>query len=278
VDELRAVVPSHEWVAVSLAASTQAQPMCASSGPSRFGTLSHQIAGSVDKVLADVFGLIDGVTSQPPAVVQPGQAEWGPIEGATSVYTLAVQQAGPQQFNFFLGGEPRGAGDAWQGVFGGNTVVADPQQRSGELDINFAVMHALDPTVDPVSGGAAVRFSSDGGAREVMAHFGGIVGQNAPQPDDSDYAFSAMPDRTASFGFATHVDYDGDGKLDELVQIQSRWAADGSGTAHIVVTGGSLGQRTVNAVECWDPALGRVFYSDDQNVNDRAGDEACCPF
>ena len=62
------------------------------------------------------------------------------------------------------------------------------------------------------------------------------------------------------------------------MQIQSRWAADGSGTAHVVVTGGSLGQRTVNAVECWDRALGRTFYTDDQNMNDRAGDSACCPF
>jgi hypothetical protein len=37
-------------------------------------------------------------------------------------------------------------------------------------------------------------------------------------------------------------------------------------------------ERTVNATECWGPALGRVFYTDDQNGNDRIGDLACCPF
>ena len=198
--------------------------------------------------------------------------------GTTSVYTLAVQQASATEFNLFLGGEPKGAGDAWQGVFGGKTAVTDAQHRSGEVDVSFSIMHALDPTVDPVSGGAAVRFTIDGATRDVRAHFGGIVGKNSPQPDDSDYAFTAAQDQTSSFAFATHIDFDHDGTLDEVVNIQSRWAANGSGTAHVVVTGGSLGQRTINAVECWDPARGRVFYTDDQNMNARSGDPACCPF
>jgi hypothetical protein len=278
VDELRAAVPRQEWLSMSLAPSrAPAQAMCSTSGASTFGTMTHRIAGTVDGVIAGVFSVVGQVSSQPPASTRPGQAMWGPIVGASSVYTLAVEQAGPTEFRFFLGGEPQGAGNAWKGVFGGSTVVADPQHRTGEVDVNFSVMHALDSTVDPVAGGAAVRFAVDGGARSVMAHFGGIVGKNAPQPDDSDYAFTAAPDQTAGFAFATHVDFDHDGTLDEVVQIQSRWAADGSGTAHVVVTGGSLGQRTVNVVECWDSTLARVFYSDDQDMNARSGDQACCP-
>ena len=65
--------------------------------------------------------------------------------------------------------------------------------------------------------------------------------------------------------------------LDEQVHIDSRWAMDGSGVAHVVVSGGSLGQRVVNAIECWDPARGRVFYTAD-DTNDRTGDPACCAF
>ena len=279
MDELRAAVPRHEWLSMSLAEVRAPAPaMCASSGASTFGTTTHQIAGTVDGVLAGVFGSIGQVTSQPPAVKEPGQAMWGPIVGTSSVYTLAVQQVSATEFNFFLGGEAKGAGDAWKGVFGGTTVVTDAQHRSGKVDVNFSVMHSLDATVDPIAGGAAVRFSVNGGARDVRAHFGGIIGKNAPQADDSDYAFTEAADHTVGFAFATHMDYDHDGTLDEVVNIQSRWAADGSGTAHVVVTGGSLGQRTVNAVECWNPALERVFYTDDQNANDRVGTPTCCPF
>src|SRR5262245_39185112 len=91
VEELRAAVPSREWVSMPLAeVRPPAQAMCLSSGASTFGTITHEIAGSVDKVLADVFGIIGQVTSQPPAVKEAGQAMWGPIVGASSVYTLAV--------------------------------------------------------------------------------------------------------------------------------------------------------------------------------------------
>lgn len=279
LDELRAAMPRHEWLSTSLDHMHPLGPaMCSSSGASTFGTLTHKIAGTVDGVLAGVFVQVEQVSSQPPTVTEPGQAMWGPIVGTSSVYMLAVQQASATEFHFFLGGEPKGAGDSWQGVFGGTTVVADEQHRSGEVDVNFNVMHALDPTVDPVAGGAAVRFTVAGGERDVVAHFGGIRGKNAPQTDDSDYAFTAAPDQTARFAFATHIDFNDDGTPDEAAQIQSRWAADGSGTAHVAVTGGSLGLRTVNAVECWNPALGRVFYADDQSAYDRVGDQACCRF
>src|SRR5262245_20174353 len=107
VDELRAAAPSREWISMPLADVRPPAPaMCSSSGASIFGTTTHRIANTVDGVLADVIGIIGQVTSQPPAVKDPGQAMWGPIVGASSVYTLAVQRVSATEFNFFLGGQP----------------------------------------------------------------------------------------------------------------------------------------------------------------------------
>jgi hypothetical protein len=279
VDELRAAVPQRAWVDMSLTAlRPPGQTMCAASGASTFGTMTHQVAGTADGVLADVLAVVAQITAQPPAASQPGQAAWGPIVGASAVYRLTAAQTDATRFEFVLAGEPPGTGDAgWKDVFAGATVVTDAQHRMGFLAVDFGVMHALDPTVDPSAGVVNAGFAVDGGARNVMARFMGIAGKNAPQPDDSAYAFDLAADQSAGFAFSTHVDYDHDGKLDELVHIDSRWATDGSGTAHVVVSGGSLGQRTVNAVECWDPARNRVYYTAD-DTNDRTGDPACCPF
>lgn len=279
VEELRAAAPQHAWFGMSLAAvRPPAQTMCAASGASTYGSMTHQVAASVDGVIADVLAEVAAITAQPPAASQPGQAAWGPIVGASSIYRLTAAQTDASQYQFELAGEPPGAGEAgWRVVLGGATVVADQQHRMGYLAIDFGVMNALDPTVDPSAGVVNAGFSIDGGERDVSARFMGIVGKSAPQPDDSAYAFQLAPDQSAGFAFQTHVDYDHNGMLDELVHIDSRWAADGSGTAHITVSGGGLGQSTVSAVECWDPALGRVYYQAD-DINATAGDPTCCPF
>jgi hypothetical protein len=84
-------------------------------------------------------------------------------------------------------------------------------------------------------------------------------------------------DHTTGFAYSTRVDFDGDGTLDEFAHIDSKWSATGASVAHLRVSGG-LGTRVVRAIECRDPMLARVYYTDDASMNPAVGDAACCPF
>src|SRR5206468_3137048 len=112
VEELRAAVPQHAWLDMSLAVRPPGQAMCATSGASTFGTLTLQVAGTADGVLADVLAVVARITADPPAASEPGHAAWGPIVGASAVYRLTAEQADATKFQFVLAGEPPGTGEA----------------------------------------------------------------------------------------------------------------------------------------------------------------------
>jgi hypothetical protein len=267
VEELKQTLPTRQWV--SLAPQiTQAAPAstCTTLGPSTFGTLTHKIASDADGVLTGVLSMVGNITQNPPSASAPGHAAWGPISSATSsVYQLQVDEAGPSEFHFVLAGKD--ATEDWRGVFQGVTFAPDPTHRTGQIAVDFGVMHALDPTVDPASGGVAVSFTVDDTAREVTA-----------QLIDAKYHLVTDASQNTLFQFATPVDFDNDGTKNEVAQIDSHWAPTGAGVAHLVVGGGSLGTRVVNAVECWAPTLERTFYTDDASMHPTVGDPTCCPF
>lgn len=122
-----------------------------------------------------------------------------------------------------------------------------------------------------------LHFEAADPARNVTAIFAGIRGKSAPQLDDAQYKLVAAADHSSGFAYSTRVDFDGDGTQGEIAHIDSQWAPTGAGVAHLTVSGGSLGARVVNAVECWGPALARLYYTDDAYMHPAAGDAACCP-
>ncbi len=278
VEELRAAVPTRQWLALAPVASQPAgASACAALGPSTVGTLTHRIAGDADGVLDGVLGTVRQITAGPPAAAAPGHAVWGPIASATSsIYRLEVAATAPAQFHFVLAG--RDASSDWRGIFQGDTFAPDDTHHAGDVAVDFAVMHALDGSVDPLAGNVALRFAADGAAHDVTAAFAGIVGAASVQPDDAEYQMAAGADGATSLRYATRVDFDGDGAADEVANIESRWSPTGAGVAHLSVTGGGLGARVVDAVECWDPSLARLFYSDDAGMHPAVGDRTCCPF
>ncbi len=277
--ELSAALPTTTWVAMTPEVS---QPpaaellSCVRLGASTFGALTHKIAADADGVLSGVLGEVHNITSTPPTAVAPGRAVWGPIPARnSSVYRLSVAEPAPAEFRFVLDG--RDPKNDWRGVLAGATFVRDAAHRTGQIVVDFAVMHALDASTDPVEGLVTLHFDVNGPARSVAATFAGIRGKSAPQPEDSAYALVTAADHTSGFAYSTHVDFDGDGTPDELAHIDSQWTAAGAGVAHLIVSGGSLGTRVVNATECWDSSLSRLFYKDDAAMHPAVGDISCCP-
>jgi hypothetical protein len=287
---LSAAVPQHDWLRLAtLTATVQGQILgaptpeagqasCQGGPPAMFAALTQSIMTNANGVVDGLLGRIGQITSGPPAAVAPGHATWGPITspGASAVYRFDVQAVAPSTFALQLTGHPAGGSEStWIGVFQGLITTPDPAHRAGELHVDFGAAHALDPSSDPVAGGVAIHFGSGPEGRAIDETFGGIVGSNAPDPNDAHYVYSEAPDGVR-FDFMTRTDFDHDGVANELLNVQSRWLPVGAGKASVVVTGGDLGPRQVAAVECWDPALATVFYADDVNANPPAGDPGCC--
>jgi hypothetical protein len=294
-DALTAAVPQKEWIQLKVASldpsaqsQSQAQsaqqtplpPVCQPLGPSDMAIMTHTIASDADNLLGGVLGLVAQITSSPPSSAGPGQATWAPLGDPASpvFYRLDVAQVAPNAFHFQFSGGPKAAGGSvLLGLLQGTTVVADPDHRAGDVEIDFGAMHALDPSTNPVTGGVAIHFDNTTGPRIVDAQFSGVAGPGAPQPNDAHYHLEQAPDSSAVFEFFTRTDFDRDGTLDELLHVESRWASNGAGAAHVNVSGGSLGPRQVNAIECWAPPIIEVFYADDVNMNPPRGDQSCCP-
>jgi hypothetical protein len=286
-------VPKRAWLNLDLAAaktqsvaaaSQQAAqqpppPMCVGGPPAMFAAMSAGIMQSSNGVLDGIMSLIENATSGPPADASPGMAVWGPITSpqSPSLYRVVVHQVAPDAFHFELDGTPK-AGDQsnWAGVMQGTVQSPDPLHQAGDLLVDFGVAHALDPSNDPVAGGVAIHFENRPDGRGIDETFSGVVGKNAPQPNDAHYAFNAAPDGL-TFDFVTRTDFDHDGVLDELLHVQSRWLPPGVGKASVVVTGGSIGPKPVAAAECWDEKQRVVFYTDDIHANVPLGNAACCP-
>jgi hypothetical protein len=279
VEELSAALPTKTWVAMTPDVTQppdEAPLSCATLGASTFGVLTHKIAADADGVLGGVLDDVHVITMSPPTAVAPGHAVWGPIPSATSsVYRLSIVESAPAKFQFLL--EGRDTVSDWRGVFAGVTFTPDATHRTGQIVVDFAVMHALDASVDPAAGQVTLHFDVSSPARNVAATFAGIRGKSAPQPDDAAYQLVTAADHSSGFAYSTRIDFDGDGTPDELAHIDSQWAPNGAGVAHLVVSGGSLGARVVNAVECWDASLSRVFYKDDASMKPAVGDASCCP-
>lgn len=267
VDELKASLPTRKMVAIAPEVTqVGAVSTCATLGASTFGTLTHQITAGADNVLGDILGTVGNITSNPPAQSSPGHALWGPITSPTgSIYQLQVDQAGPNAIHFVLGG--RTASTNFQGIMEGFTQAPDASDRAGHVAVDFDVMHALDPSVNPPAGGLQIDFAAQDPASQLTA-----------QLPDAQYHRETDASQNTGLKYVRLVDFDGNGVADEQAQIESRWAPTGSGIAHLVITGGSLGSRVVNAVECWAPSLERTFYFDDATMHPPAGDQACCPF
>lgn len=151
IEELRAALPVQSWVAMAPVISQPSDlTSCGTLGASTFGVLTHKIAADADGAVGGVLGVVQTITQSPPTATGPGHAVWGPIASPTSsVCRLQVDKSTRGEFHFVLAG--RDAATDWRGVFQGVTIAPDATHRAGQISVDFAVMHALDVSVDPVA-------------------------------------------------------------------------------------------------------------------------------
>jgi hypothetical protein len=247
-----------------------------------FYTMTRQIATQLNNAAGSFFLQIDTAVASPPSGSDATHEYWGPFTDALSPMTveLAIERVDAQDYNFFLGGEPKGSPTpAFMGLMGGSTHQVDATHGSGQMEVNFTAMNALDPTTNPATGAIAFVHDNTADPRTVMVHFGDFLdGKPGSTPLNANYQYAEHPDTSGSFQFGLRTNFDNDaaGILEDAALV-SRWTASGAGRADMIVTGGSLPAGfTVHATECWDTGFGRVYYTEDVDPTKTEGDVSAC--
>jgi hypothetical protein len=288
-DPYRAALPTRAAVSInvpgggSTAASTKGARTEALGAQAMFYTMTRQISTQLNDAAASFFGQIDNALASPPSAHDATHEYWGPFTPALSPITveLAVERVDAQDYNFFLGGKPKGAPDtAFMGLFGGSAHQVDATHGSGQLEVNFTTMNALDPTTNPSTGAIVFVHDNTADPRTVNVHFGDFLDGTTPgaTPLNATYQYAEHPDTSGNFQFGLRNNFDSDpNNVLEDVALVSRWLASGAGRADLVASGGSLPAGfVVHATECWDQNFGRVYYTEDVDPSKTEGDVSAC--
>jgi len=287
-DPYQAALPSRASVAINVpgakagASTSGARTEALLGAQATFYTMTRQISTQLNDASGSFFGMIDDAVATPPSGHDATNAYWGPFTPALSpmTVTLAVQQVDPQDYNFFLGGKPKGAPDsAYVGLLGGSAHQADATHGSGMLQANFTTMNALDPTTNTSTGIIAFVHDNTADPRTVDVHFSDFLdGKPGSTPLNAGYHYTEHPDTSGTFQFALKTNFDNDaGGVLEDAALVSRWVASGAGRADLVASGGSLPAGfVVHATECWDTSFARVYYVEDVDPTKNEGSESAC--
>ena len=247
-----------------------------------FYTLTRQVSTQLNGATAAFFGMIDQAVATPPSGQDANNAYWGPFTDALSPVTveLGVKKVDDHDFEFFLGGKPKGAPDsAFTGLLGGTAERVDAAHGSGQMEVNFSAMNSLDPTVNPATGAIAFVHDNTADPRTVKVHFGNFLdGKPGSTPLNADYQYAEHADGSGNFQFGLRTNFDNDpnGVL-ENVAVISRWLASGAGHADLIAADGSLPNGfVVHATECWDASFQRVFYTEDVDPTKTEGSASAC--
>ena len=284
----QAALPTRDAVAIRVPAagpSTSASSVRTETlgAQATFYTMTRQISTQLNGAAAGFFGMIDQAVATPPSGHDATHEYWGPFTPALSPITveLAVERVDANDYNFFLGGKPKSAPDsAFTGLLGGSTHVVDATHGSGQLEVNFTTMNALDPTTNPATGAIAFVHDNSADPRTVQVHFANFLdGTTAgATPMNATYQYAEHADSSGNFQFGLRTNFDNDANdVLEDVALVSRWLPSGAGRADLIAQNGSLPAGfVVHATECWDQNFQRVYYTEDVDPSKTEGDVSAC--
>jgi hypothetical protein len=283
-------VPKREWLAIAVAgfntttngavattptSATTAPPAeCLPGEPARLADLSKTVSTRANGMLEAVLGVVSGVLSRPPTFQDDHHAVWGPMTGSepAGIYRMDVERAPDGAIAFQLTARPVNV-DQWRGLFRGATRVIDANHRVGDVEIDLAALHAVDPVRNTAtSGGVKIHFGNADGNTAIDMMFGNATGPETP-PTDAKYTYIRRPDGAGAFEFVAHTT-DPSVPTEKLVVVNTAWAPGGAGKSRATELKPTA-PKPMSVVECWAPNAGLVFHADDGGQ--AGGNPACCP-
>jgi hypothetical protein len=250
---------------------------------STFYLWTAEVTEDVNWMAGIVLYWVDTITTQyPPSYVNDERSEaiWGPwTEGPLDPVQTQLRVNHDLDSDAYTWGFERWPKD--QDADSGVSVVTgeiDPgatrEVSSGRFVVDFDSIHEMDPT-EEATGEFAVEYEigTDGVSGTAMfADFG-------PTNIDAAYAYQQTYGGEGSMDLMVDSDLDpsmGAG-LSEQLTMHSRWMADGSGRADVMVRGGDLGEQVGYATECWNSSFEAVYYAED-HTGFEEGDPSLCAF
>ncbi len=255
--------------------STMSQPLVGDRAD--LHDLSFDVAWHVNFYARNLLETLWFITRFPPSVAveedgvmgDPGEefeynahATWGPFrddEGKNLEYILhAWRGIDPEDertvFLYFIAGRPVDSGDeAWVPILvGGAKPFEDNQDRFGLVKLDMDAIRSLDPTEDDVGAITFVYIQS------ADAHIVAAVGEGVWADDeqtvvtDVTYFYGRSDEGFAVLEFETSTNMeDPPGDALETLHVSTGWIYTGYGRSDATVSGGDLGQASVNLTECW---------------------------
>jgi hypothetical protein len=229
-----------------------------------------------------VLVLVHLIVQQPPTSVRENTATWGPgsdpLDPAN--YRLDVTNLGNGTYDWELSADSKSEpGETWEVLIAGNAAPgARDGEGSGDFSIDFDAIRRVDPfSGEDARGVVSVNYDLD--RRHLDMAISTVEDRaGTPTPVFYDYTYDEAADRSGNMTFAIHADSDDAGTLAEDAELRSRWKATGAGRADLRLSGGDLQGLQVSAVECWDTAFRRVYYTDSVQWQPTEGNAADCAY
>ncbi len=250
---------------------------------STFYLWTAEVTEDVNWMAGIVLFWVDTITTQHrPTYANADQSEaiWGPwSEGPLDPVETQLRVSHDLETDAYAWGFERWSKD--ETVEDAVAVVAgevDPgatrEASTGRFVVDFDTINEMDPT-EEATGTFTVDYDIDPDGVVATAAFEDF----GPDGIDADYAYEQIHGGEGSMDLVVEADLDpttGMG-LAETLAIHSRWLADGSGRADVVVRGGDLGEVVGYASECWNSSFEAVYYVED-HTGYEDGDASLCAF
>lgn len=249
--------------------------------------ITRNISRDLNGGAAWVLVLVHTIVHFPPTTVDGDVYTWGPWSDALdpAEWRLVVTENLDGSYDWSFDGKSKLEADSeFITVISGNAVPGvDPHRGTGSFMIDFDAAEQVDPIDNNNRGTVEITYdleNRDGTPATLdMAIQTRQQDEEGNEQDVSfDYAYAKNFDGSGDLQFAIHGDLDDEGGLFEDAIIRSRWLSIGAGRADVRVSGGDLGDLTVEASECWNELFRRVFYTDSMEWMPTEGSETDCAF
>lgn len=249
-----------------------------------FYVLTRGVTRSLNAGAAWVLILVHTIVQFEPTSVEGNVYTWGPWDGNAldpARYRLVVTANDDGTFDWTLDGQSKTSEGPFIAIITGHAVPDEtpgeaPHRGSGEFTIDFDAGEAVNP-VDNTPDTGNVQVTYDLAERLVTMHAEGV--DELANPASFDYFYDEADDGSGDFQFALDADLEDSGSpAREQAIIRSRWQPTGAGRADAMLSGGDLGEVSVEATECWDTQFRRVFYTDSAEWLPTEGDAGECAY
>jgi hypothetical protein len=270
-------------------ASLLADGAAPAQGTAQWYRFTRNVRDGVNLVTAGVLGSVWYVVHTRPTTVGENYAEWGPYTDALDPVTwlLRVERVSDHEYDYRLQGRPRASDsdDDYLTVLEGTGYgKADSRHGDGHFTVDLDAQRTLDPD----------RHENDSGTVTIIHDLPASIGRKLgalpreitaiiDPPDDSELTIvsNANEDGTGQLDVSGRVDVDeSKDTAIEDVAILSRFRADGSGRADVVIAAGDV-PASIGAVsisECWGSDFSRTYYTDSVESAPTEGDVSACVY